>query len=571
MILSGPVTNGLLARDTVLNGTYRIDHWIGGGAMGNVYCGINGRLPRRPLAIKVLVSAASHAIPNAVERFRQEAAILSELDHPNIVQIFDFFDSDMSSIGVPYLVMQYVAGENLWRKTCQGQPLPLREVLPIAEQLSAALVAVHEKDIIHRDLKPQNVVLERRPGGKRETVKLLDFGIAKLRAAVTDLTRAGTALGTPRYLSPELAAGEGDIDARSDQFSLAAIIYGLITGRPAFWGDDDSVVLSNIRSRDPAPLDPTLHATEKVLLRALAKDRGSRFRDVDEFYRDLEFAARVDQSDLPALEPTKAIDPPTPTEIIELIANQEGGPDQDAPSVVGTARRPPFPATPVAPSPSTLPEAPSTEKPNARVPLVVPASPDASAPLAASHPRLAPTAQARINLTERKQASGRPNSRTTGKLAAIGERRPPGLIQPESSRKWLLWLIGGLGGGIAVLLAFSLSGTPRSRSAPPSASATPDKPALGTEQPPLAVPNNYPPVPQKDGVETQFAVPAPSGVPLLQGAPTADYVSDGAKEAPSGPPRGGRGPGKPASNHGKRVTKDGPKSFRELIERRFGQ
>jgi serine/threonine-protein kinase len=214
--------------------------------------------------------------------------VTSSLQHPGIVQVIDFNET---SDGVPYLVMEYLDGGDLAEVIARAAPLPVRRVANVVEQIASALAAAHRRDIVHRDLKPQNVFVLAVDG--RDVVKLVDFGISKIRSASQHLTRESTLLGTPQYMAPEQATGSTEaVDARSDQFALAAIAYEMLGGRPPFTGDSLPAVVYQIVEVDPPPLAAVPPAVEAVVRRGLAKRPEARFQSVTDFAAALSAAAR---------------------------------------------------------------------------------------------------------------------------------------------------------------------------------------------------------------------------------------------------------------------------------------
>jgi serine/threonine protein kinase len=271
----------------VLGGSYRIVRFIGSGSTGQVYEATHTRLNAR-CAIKVLHPHwATDA--KAIARFEREAQIASGLQHPNIVTIFDF---DHTADGAPYLVMEYVDGRELAQVIADQAPLALDRILTIVDQIASALAAVHRLDIVHRDLKPQNILLIAGQQPDHDQVKLVDFGISKTNLASVALTSERAVLGTPQYMAPEQALGLDAVDARADQFAMAAIVYEMLTGRKAFPGDRIDTVVYRIIHEDPAPLDATFGpALAAVLTRALAKDARLRFPSMLDFAAELRAAA----------------------------------------------------------------------------------------------------------------------------------------------------------------------------------------------------------------------------------------------------------------------------------------
>lgn len=264
---------------------YRITERIGGGGFGTVYQAHHIEL-NNPFAIKLLHPHLLHN-EEMVERFRREARLLAGLRHENIVQVIDFGSID--GLGF-YLVMEWLSGKTLqWHIKEEGLP-PFPIFFQIFEQLLDALDHAHSNGVVHRDLKPENLVLLK-GNRNRRTLKILDFGIARM---VNDpsgrrITETGLAVGTPRYMAPEQAAGEIDrVDHRADIYSVGVLLVELLTGRQLFGGTTNEVLLHQIET--PAPrlseLVPTRSfppALEWVIQRALAKDPEKRFSSAREF------------------------------------------------------------------------------------------------------------------------------------------------------------------------------------------------------------------------------------------------------------------------------------------------
>ena len=287
-----------LREGTILRDTYRIVRQIDKGGMGEVYEASHARLAGR-YAVKVLPPEFA-ANKTKLLRFRREAQIASGLQHPNIVQVIDFHETDE---GRPYLVMEYLDGENLAKVQASHGRFSATEALPILQQIAAALGAVHRKGIVHRDIKPQNVLVIPQQDGP-PLVKLLDFGISKASAAVSVVTRQPALMGTPQYMAPEQALRRlEDIGPATDQFALALIAYEMLTGKAAFDGPLVSVVLFQIVHEPPPPMgdDSRFVRIEPVLLRALAKDPGERFASMAEFTAALTAAVHPDAVSAPGL------------------------------------------------------------------------------------------------------------------------------------------------------------------------------------------------------------------------------------------------------------------------------
>ena len=271
---------------STLRETYRILEVLDQGGMGMVFVAEHTRLKRR-VAVKLL---AQHLTgdDNALARFHREAEIISQLAHPNIVQVVDF---DTTDAGEPYLVMELLKGQSLDSRLELERKLPMVEAVRVAMQAAAGLAAAHEADIVHRDLKPGNVFLVELQGGG-SIVKLLDFGISKRTGGSRKLTGEFDILGTPDYMAPEQASGKTAlVDQRGDQFSLAVIAYQMLTGALPFAGNDVMEILRRVMldtQAAPSVLNEDLpKAVDDVFARALAKDPDDRYPSIMDFARAL--------------------------------------------------------------------------------------------------------------------------------------------------------------------------------------------------------------------------------------------------------------------------------------------
>jgi eukaryotic-like serine/threonine-protein kinase len=300
---------------TVLGESYEIVRPIGIGGMGAIYEAAQVRTRKR-VAIKMM-SKELAAHPEALARFRREVKVTTELAHPHIIEVLDF---GTSTTGEPYLVMEYLDGEDLEQRLERVGRLQPRTAAEIVKQLASALAVAHAEGIVHRDLKPGNVFLLRVPGDG-VFVKVVDFGISKvLKAATTKLTMARAVVGTPEFMSPEQAAGRVDqVDHRSDQWALACLTWHMLSGRLPFWQPEVGDILNQVIQGEPTPLAPELAgfippAVDKVLRRAFSKRREDRFPTITAFARALEAAigdapeapVRADTPRAPARPPAHA-------------------------------------------------------------------------------------------------------------------------------------------------------------------------------------------------------------------------------------------------------------------------
>ncbi len=275
---------------TVLEGAYRITRLIGEGGMGAVYEATQLRLNKR-VAVKLMARelAANH---EALARFHREAEITSHLGHPHLVTVIDFGTAES---GEPYLVMEHLDGEDLDHRLRRVGRLSIETAVHVVRQVASALNAAHDQGIVHRDLKPGNIFISQIPG-EPDFVKVLDFGISKMKAARTQLTSASAVIGTPNYMSPEQASGMvEEIDHRADQWALGCIAWEMLLGRGPFVADDPGALFYQIIHQDPHPLTPRVPGlpanVEPVLRRALNKQPAGRFPSMREFARAFEAAA----------------------------------------------------------------------------------------------------------------------------------------------------------------------------------------------------------------------------------------------------------------------------------------
>ncbi|MGZ3480907.1 MAG: protein kinase domain-containing protein [Myxococcaceae bacterium] len=267
--------------------TYRIEGLLGRGGMGAVWAAEHLRLPGKHVAVKVLLDAAAGG-DEMLQRFRREAEIASRLGHPNIVEVLDF---NTLPSGQPYIVLEYLQGETLAARLAGGR-LQLEEALAITRQIGSALQAAHRAGVVHRDLKPDNVFLCTPEEDMPTKVKVLDFGISKIRGSQSLRTQDAILMGTPQYMSPEQATGKNTtVDARTDVFALGAIVYEMLGGQPAFAGGSLAEVVYRVVHGEPTPLRELAPALPQNVLaaveRALQKDPSARPQDVGAFILEL--------------------------------------------------------------------------------------------------------------------------------------------------------------------------------------------------------------------------------------------------------------------------------------------
>ena len=268
--------------DRLFDNRYRITRKLGAGGMANVYLATDEELGRR-VAIKILNER--HANDDQfVERFRREAKNAAGLSHPNVVSIYDRGESE----GTYYIAMEYIEGRTLKDLILTRGPSPVAIAIDYTRQVLHALRFAHRNGIVHRDIKPHNVIVD-----NEGRVKVADFGIA--RAGASQMTEAGSIVGTAQYLSPEQARG-APVDQTSDLYSVGIMLYELLTGEVPFTGDTPVEIAMKHLSQTPQPpsrLRPELpDDLDYVVLRALAKDPSERYPDAGEMDADLDRVAR---------------------------------------------------------------------------------------------------------------------------------------------------------------------------------------------------------------------------------------------------------------------------------------
>lgn len=349
----------------VLSGRYELGGIIGRGGMADVHRGVDTRLGRT-VAVKLLRPDMARD-PQFQARFKREAQSVAALNHPSIVAIYDTGehtvpDGSEDSVRVPYIVMEFVEGRTI-RDLIRAKEVSIDRAIDFCLGVLSALEYSHKAGIVHRDIKPANVMYCE----GSNSVKVMDFGIARAIAdSAATMTQTQAVVGTAQYLSPEQARGE-TVDARSDLYSAACLLYEMLTGRPPFVGDSPvSVAYQHVREiPEPASsVNPEVSAAlDSVLAKALQKNRADRFQDAAAFRRALR-AARAGVP-VPALAATEA-----PTDPNDHVPTPERGPATEAFALTGA---------------SFLDDAPGSRQPNSDdtradgdVPVMAAAVPEAS-------------------------------------------------------------------------------------------------------------------------------------------------------------------------------------------------
>jgi len=255
-------------------GPYRIVEQLGQGGMATVFKAYHASLDRY-VAIKAL-HPAFHQDASFASRFQREARVVAKLEHQHIVPIYDYAEHD----GRPYLVMKFIEGDTLKARLDQG-PLSADEIAKIVDAMGLALAYAHKQGVLHRDIKPSNVLL-----ANDGQIYLADFGLARMAQSGESTLSSDTIMGTPQYISPEQAMGKSDLDQRTDLYSFGVMLYEMVVGRVPFSADTPFAIIHD-HIFTPLPMPRTVNpsvpeSVERVLLKALAKERNDRFADASQ-------------------------------------------------------------------------------------------------------------------------------------------------------------------------------------------------------------------------------------------------------------------------------------------------
>jgi serine/threonine-protein kinase len=445
---------------TTVRAKWRLEKLLGVGGMAAVYVGAH-KIGRRE-AIKILHPAIARS-KELRARFEQEAHAVNRFKHPGTVEIRDI---DVTEDGAPFLVMELLEGESLSDRAQRPGGIELDEILRLADELLDVLVAAHAQGIIHRDIKPDNLFVQ--AGGR---LKVLDFGIARVKAGISDLqTRAGAMLGTVPYMAPEQLMG-GDIDARVDLFAVGATMFRLVARRRIHEAENEAQLLVKMGTEPAPPLASVAPGAPPgvclVVDRALQFERDLRYPDAATMQRDIQ-ALRA------------GAPPPGPV----TAGSPVGGPPAGAVAVAALASSPAAPAGADAPTAAAAPNALQAPPAPMTAPARAPATWNAAALdatlLAAAAPRQAVTSPG----VDPPSAPGfvplRRAGPSTAALAAAGPASPTA-PRDSDQKKWIALLLSLFVAALLLLVVIALirssgGGTETSSSRDPAA-LDPDEPA----------------------------------------------------------------------------------------------
>jgi eukaryotic-like serine/threonine-protein kinase len=512
-----------------LVGRYRILKFLGAGAMGEVYLAEDPQIDRQ-LAIKtVRLVGRPQEIEDRKRRLLREARAAGRLLHPNVVTLFDAGEAE----GLLYLAFEFVEGTDLAaRLDPEEQRLSLRQVLRIVRQAAEALDYAHGQGIVHRDIKPSNILLDR--AGR---VKVADFGIAKMAGQSTELTMAGSVMGSPQYLSPEQIRGD-DLDGRSDIFSLGVVLYEMLSGRRPFEGDTITTLVYQILHKDPPPVSELRAVPPRVedLLRGmLTKSRDERIPTAGEVARELA-AIEAELSDETLSAPAGT----GPLDATRVLPKRT----TDAPILPAgiAAARPGLGTVPASPetTPSSPPPAPTMAAP-------VPTASMAAAPIPMVPMAAAPAA----TMPPPPAAPGR-KFPVAVLVAGLLLLLAIGGVAGGGYYVWRLWQMRNAGSEPSVQTAEASQAAPAPAASPASSmsapvSTAPVPPAPEVRTPPQTTPatSQAPPPATRSSPVEKAPAPAPSSAPPPVPVPSrpreqrvpAPAASEPSAPAPSPAPR----------------------------------
>jgi serine/threonine-protein kinase len=279
-----------LGPGAVLAQKYRLEARIASGGMGSVWSAVDQQLDRR-VAVKLIVESMSD-LPDVRARFLREAQAAGKLTSPHVVQVLDYGLEGAT----PFMVLEWLEGEDLGRRIKQSGRLPVGEVATFLRQLGKGLRRAHDAGLVHRDIKPPNLFIARNDGD--ETLKILDFGIAK-GAAVSggDDTKTGIVVGSLRYMSPEQARGLRTVDQRADLWSVGVVLFHALTGALPFQGESDADLLVKLcteQARTPSSIAPELAHLDPFFARVFDRDIEKRFQTIDDLVFEFHRAADLE-------------------------------------------------------------------------------------------------------------------------------------------------------------------------------------------------------------------------------------------------------------------------------------
>lgn len=532
---------------TVIDGKYRVLRRIGEGGMGTVYEGENVRIQRR-VAIKVLHAHVASS-PEFAQRFEREALASARIGSPHVCDVLDLGDFEN---GDRFIVMEYLEGESFEERLTRGK-LTAQDLAPIAFEILDGLGTMHQAGVIHRDLKPANVFLVRRPNARAETVKILDFGVAKLIPRAdepSNMTSTGTMMGTPLYMSPEQARGARDVDGRTDLYAASVMFYRALTAEMPHIALNLHELLFKIVLEDPRPIRELVPDIDEefaaIVTKGLARDADQRFATARDYQEAIAAWGRKQGRASLQFAVTLASDPPPPINInggypMAAIKAQTPvtGPPLGSPraiSVGGTLVGPPTPSESrglLDANKTAALATPSTKQQSGGTPIVwsddAPAATQrAAAELEARRVRGIPGATALLEPSPFRE------SPSTG---------PPPPTQPPAARRQGAGMRAVFGVGAIVVVAtaavgarFALHPT-ASAKVSGSASAVSDPTSTGIAAPPATSPiasvDTSPPEPEASASTSTAIVPTASPPSTRVVHATATAPAWTAKPSPS--------------------------------------